>query len=316
MTLPDLEKRFLPPEGWQEGFFENPETGHKIRYGFVTHPAPKACAVVLGGLSEFAEKYFETMHDLLSRGFSVYTMDWAFQGLSNRANKNTQKRESNGYESDISDLHFLIENHIPKNTNLPLILLAHSMGGHIGLRYLQMHTNIFKAAAFSAPMMGIKGLPISTAFTRTLIRLLIPFHKSYVPGGKDWHESMRSGNGDEIFSSDPARDSIHKKWCLFNPALRVGSPTLGWLWESLKSIHTSMLPEEHEKVKIPVLFAAAGSDAIVDNEAIRKTAQALPNSTYLEIKGAQHEILMEKDEYRMQFFKAFDELVKQAKITP
>ncbi len=316
MNLPDLEPRFLPPEGWAEDFFENPDSKHKIRYGFVKHETPLGTVVLLGGLSEFAEKYFETIHDLIDRKLSVFTMDWAYQGLSTRTHKNIQRRHSDGYEQDISDLHFFINNYVqPQSKDLPLILVGHSMGGHIGIRYLMMHPGIFKTAAFSAPMLGIKQIQLFEIGIKILLILLKPFKDRYVPGGSDWHEKMRKSDGSDIFSSDPLRDQIHNAWCLHNPNLQVGSPTLGWLWESMNSIR-ALDRNVLSKIQIPALLTAAGEDQIVVNQAIQDAATNIPNAEYLEIQGAHHEILMEQDQYRMQFFKAFDDLLKQAKITP
>ena len=315
MTLPDLEARFLPPEGWQEGYFGNPDTNHKIRFGYAQHSNPSGCILLLGGLSEFAEKYFETIHDLLARNLSVWTMDWAYQGLSTRNQDNQHKRHSDGFDADLSDLHFFIQNHIlPQSPSLPMVMVGHSMGGHLGLRYLAQHPDMFKAAAFSAPMLGIKDLQIYGAAIKFLLRLLSPFHRGYIPGGSDWHEAMRKSDGNDIFSSDPVRDQVHNAWCLTNPALQVGAPTLGWLWESINSIH-SLTPEALSKIKTPVLLTTAGKEKIVLNKAIKAAASHIPHASYLEIEGAKHEILMEKDEYRMQFFKAFDGLLKQVKIT-
>ncbi len=312
MPPPDLEDRFLPPENWTENYFEHPETGHKIRYGHASAENAKACVILLGGLSEFAEKYFETMRDLNARGLSVWTMDWAYQGLSNRNPKNPHKRCSDGYDADLSDLHFFTETIVPKEK--PIILLAHSMGGHIGLRYLAEHPDNFKATAFSAPMLGIRDIRIYGRTIKLLLKILLPLHTSYVPGGKDWHETMRKSDGNDVFSSDPARDGLHNLWCLHTPALQVGNPTLRWLYESVKSLDILNAPETLRKIKIPVLLTTAGDEKIVDNKAIKAASDYIEKSIYLEIEGAKHEILMEKDEYRIQFFKAFDTLLKQANI--
>ena len=51
------------------------------------------------GRAEFIEKYFETIGQLLDRGFSVAALDWRGQGLSERALSDRRK----GYVRDFSE---------------------------------------------------------------------------------------------------------------------------------------------------------------------------------------------------------------------
>ena len=44
------------------------------------------------GHNEFIEKYFETIQELLDRGFNVVCFDWRGQGLSDRMIKDTNKQ--------------------------------------------------------------------------------------------------------------------------------------------------------------------------------------------------------------------------------
>ncbi|MCB1530957.1 MAG: alpha/beta hydrolase [Rhodospirillales bacterium] len=309
-NTPDLAPRFLPPEGWEEDYFNNPKTGHKIRYGYVLPKTPaKAAVVCLGGLSEFAEKYFETARDMLERGFSFWTMDWKYQGLSKRHDVNVHKRHSDGYEQDILDLDHFVTQIVRPETKAPLLLLGHSMGGNIGLRYLSRTPGTFKAAAFSAPMLGIKALDPYGPLANLLLFLLRPFYDSYVPGGKDWHEEMRTSRKTDIFSSDPVRKEVHNAWCLARPDLQVGNPTLGWVRESMKSCRALQQDGALEKIDIPVLLACAGKDTLVSNALIRRAAQHIPQAVLLELPGAYHEILMERDSLRGVFLKGFDKIL-------
>ena len=62
-NAPDLEERFLEPEGWRWHSFTRPTQsgGRKIRFGsvFPKDSVPDAVVVCLPGLSEFSEKYYE-----------------------------------------------------------------------------------------------------------------------------------------------------------------------------------------------------------------------------------------------------------------
>jgi lysophospholipase len=54
---------------------------------------------------------------------------------------------------------------------------------------------------------------------------------------------------------------------------------------------------------------AAGRDSVVSNAAIERFATRLRAGAHLVISGSRHEILMERDVYRAQFWAAFDAFV-------
>ena len=279
MTNPSqLDARFLPPPTWETHYFDNPGTSHRMRYSFL--PASnqhKANLIILPGLSEFGEKYIETATFFGAKGFNVYVIDWAYQGLSTRQRKAPHKRHSDGFEADVSDLDYLIQN--KANNEKPFFMLAHSMGSNIGLRYLINSPEVFKAASMSAPLLGIQDLKFFASPIRVLLKFLNPFHHCYVPGGHDWKESNRSSDGKDIFSSDPLRDQLHNTWSLHNPKLQVGSPTLKWLYESLKSIR--FIKSRYHHIQIPVLIALAGKEKLVDNEEIKNAAKKIKKARCL-----------------------------------
>jgi lysophospholipase len=311
MKTPGLEERFLQPAGWQwHNFMHN---GRQVRFGRVMPQNPEAIIVCLPGLSEFAEKYYETAHDCLKRNFGFYVIDWLGQGKSERLVRNSQKRHSLGYVQDVEVLHTLITQHIEKNA--PLAMLAHSMGAHIGLHYLIKHPGIFSCACLSAPLLAVKGLqilpgPLAGLATR-ITSLLAPL--SYVAGFSDWRESVRTTPALNFFSGDEVRSAIHNAWCLADPDLQVGGITYGWLYETHKSCLELWRKERLKSVAIPCVIGLAGRENFVSNAAIRKAASIMPNAKLLEFPDSRHEILMESDEIRNKLLDAFYELIRTRK---
>lgn len=315
---PALPPQFLAPRGWQTGTFTHPQTGHTIHYGYVMPERPSGVVVCFPGLSEFTEKYYETARDMLSRGLGFFCIDWAYQGRSTRNKEFPQRRHSDGFDVDLQDISYWIDNIVrPKSRELPLILLAHSMGGNLALRYLSENPKSFSAAVISSPFLGIYNFSLHLKAFSFLIR---PFRKwigmRYVPGGRDWHETMRKSDGTDIFSSDPVRDTIHNAWCKYDPALQVGSPTFEWVLNALGSCARLLAKGTIERIEIPTIIALAGNDKIVDNRFIRFAAARLPKGKLLELDGANHEILMERDIWRNALLAAFDKLLEEHKITP
>lgn len=309
---PALEARFLEPAGWRWGFFTN-ASGKKLRYGMVLPPArkPDGIVVVLPGLSEFCEKYFEIARDMLGRNLGVFVPDWQGQGRSDRYPGNPHKRHSAGFDEDVADLHLLITQHVqPAAGGAPLIMLAHSMGGNIGLRYMIDHPGIFACAALSSPMLGIQAARVLPEGLRCGVAAMLDrlMGSSYIFGGGDWRPGFRDKQAKNILSGDPVRNAVHNAWCLHDPALQVGNITFGWLHEALLSCHALNQRGAAEKITVPCLIAVAGKDRLVDNAAILRFSRRLPDVGILALKDANHEILMERDEIRDKFLWAFDEL--------
>ncbi len=323
VKIPNLTERFLAPAGWRTHDFTNPDTGRKLHYGSVAPQGvpPRAAVVCLGGLSEFAEKYYEVAHDMLGRGYAFWFMDWHYQGHSGRLEKFPQRRHSDGFAKDISDFDRFICDYVkpsavhPQTGRIPLIMLGHSMGGNIGLQYLSRFPGIFDAAAFSAPFLGIHDFKWPMRALAAAVKTILPLvGKNYVFGGRDWHETMRKSDGTDIFSSHPVRDSLHNAWSKADPTLQVGNVTFGWVIEALTSCAQLNGTDAARRIDIPVLIAMAGQEKIVDNNCIAAFAKNLPHGTLLEIPDAHHEIIMETDECRNMFFNAFDKMVEENKI--
>jgi lysophospholipase len=59
----------------------------------------------------------------------------------------------------------------------------------------------------------------------------------------------------------------------------------------------------------PMLLVACGRDQLVSSPAIEDFASRLRVGSHLMLPGAKHEILMEQDYFRSQFWAAFDAFV-------
>lgn len=316
---PALTPRFQKPEGWRWHVFTTPQ-GKKLRFGTVApkEGVPDAVVIVLQGLSEFCEKFYEVAHDMLDRNISVWAMDWQGQGLSDRHLKDRQKRHARDFDEDIADLHYFIREYVkhaavhPDVGRIPLVMLGHSMGGNIGLRYLEKHPDVFSCAAFSAPMIGIAGLNFAPSWARLPLTALFKevADQSYVFGGGPWTEKARAHPGKNIFSSDPVRDAVHNAWCLADPRLQVGNVTFGWLHAANISCATLQKPEVMRRIATPVMVALAGQDKLVNNGIARKALSHMPDARIVELRAAKHEILMESDRHRNQFLQEFDNLLR------
>ncbi|MDH5722017.1 MAG: alpha/beta hydrolase [Alphaproteobacteria bacterium] len=319
---PDIEERFRQPKGWRWHHFERIK-GRKIRFGsvFPQDSIPDAVIICLQGVREFSEKYFETAHWCLDHNFAFWTLDWAGQGESTRyIPANPQKRFNGDFREDVADLHYFINEYIkhssvhPDKGRIPLAMLAHSMGAHIGLRLLHDHPKIVECAAMSAPMIGLKvfeHIPnpvasVASTFCSTLMG------NNYIPGGKDWVNTLPSP--EKKLTSDPVRSLIHNQWCELNESLRCGDVTYGWVHQAHKSCMSLQNSNYHKRIETPCIFGIPEHEHLVDNKTSLKTVNNMKNTEILEYPESYHEILMEKDEIRNDFLQKFYNLIDKMTI--
>ncbi|HEY4344126.1 MAG TPA: alpha/beta hydrolase [Parvibaculum sp.] len=265
---------------------------------------------VFGGRTEFAEKYFEVVGELLARGFAVATVDWRGQGLSDRALADPRKGHVGNFadfERDISAFMGEVAPALPR----PWIALAHSMGGNVLMRALHDHPEWFSACVLSAPMLGLR---LGSAFAANLARAvafsgsMLGFGSRYLPGGtaKAADEVPFSEN---ILTHDERRYAVYQALVRAEPKLGLGASTLGWLFAAFRSIKAAASPAYLAAIKVPVLIALAEEDGLIDRSSLQFAAQHLPQGELVTIEHARHEILIETDPCRAKFWAAFDDFI-------
>lgn len=301
------------PEGAEEHWLEG-RGGVKVRV--MTAPATRnpvrGSVIVAPGRTEFIEKYFEVIRELQARGFAVFCIDWRGQGLSAREVENGQKGHFVTFDDPVNDLSTalkLLAGKLPR----PYIGLAHSMGGAILLRALLTRRIELDAAAFSAPMWGIQGL---TDMAKKYVRFMgaLGLGAMFAPSvDKKWKRENFKKNP---VTHDKERHARCQGLITEEPRLALAGPTIGWVAAASDVTESFQQPGSLAHVRIPILIATAGEEQLVDNASHPIVAAQLPQATHITIEGAKHEILMERDELRAQFWAAFDQLVERVAPVP
>jgi len=298
--------------GGEESWFRTPD-GLEIRYArWRARPSCAGTVVLLHGRTEFIEKYHETVGDQRQRGFEVWSMDWRGQGLSTRELRNRHKgyvRSFEYYVRDLSQFMELVEKTAPE----PRIGLAHSMGGHILLRFLRDHPSTFEKVVLTAPMIDLplKGVRRIAAQLAAEAVCALGLGGVYVPsvGGFDLDKVEFEGNN---LTSDRMRFERCNALIAANPYLALGGVTWGWLKAALRSIalgHRRAAGARHE---IPVHIAAAMDDTVVSNIAISEFCNQSSCRTMDIIANSRHEILMEIGQSRDKYWQIFDDYVSSS----
>ncbi|MGM0451630.1 MAG: alpha/beta fold hydrolase [Thermodesulfobacteriota bacterium] len=285
------------------------DDGLQIRYGM--WPARKnhgrGSVFYLSGRAEFIEKNLETFDELLCRGFDVYTFDWRGQGLSDRLRKNRHKGYVGHYDDYLRDLHQFLQTVVNSKAVSPWILMGHSMGGHIGLRYIHDHPETFERAVILSPMIDINTFPFPRQVVRKAARFAIKtgLEGRYVFGAGDYDPR------DKIFRNNPLTNDCRRFFDEIqeienNPDLALGGVTYGWLAAAFASIDTVKKPGYAGQIRTPTAMISATADRVVSRKAQKHICRRMPRCRFIEIEGARHEILKETDDIRNRFWTEFD----------
>ncbi|MBW2288635.1 MAG: alpha/beta hydrolase [Deltaproteobacteria bacterium] len=269
----------------------------------------RGTVVILNGRTEFVEKYFEVIGDLLRRHYAVATLDWRGQGLSDRPLRNRHKGHVRDFGLYVSDLRRMFTHFVEPTCPRPYRALSHSLGGCIALHYLALHPDSFASAIFSAPMWGIgRGVGISAPL-RTLVGLLdgLGLGGRYLPGRRDYGDSDRAFAGNP-FTRDAERFARFVAQVDAEPRLALGGPTIHWAREAMRAIAAIHAPGFAERVEIPIRVCTARDDSVVSIAAQSAVASRLANASQHVFEGARHELLMERDSIRNRFYTLFEEL--------
>lgn len=303
--------RALPPGTMEQKF--SAADGTAIRYAVCPGPNNPASGtvVLIPGRSEFIEKYAEVMADLRRRGYAVACMDVRGHGLSERPLANRQRHYQPDFAPAAADIRLLLEQPSVQTLPRPHILLAHSMGGHLALRFLHDNPDAVACAVLSAPMVDIRTTPFPGWLVRLLASLgpVLGYDEAYGFMQGDYGDLQRSHAVMDILTSDPARFISEHHWIARNPDLALGGVTFGWLRGALRSIDLINGPGYPEAVETPVLIVQAGRDRLVRNDLQTAFAARLPNGRFERIDDGRHELMMERDELRDTFWGYFDAFV-------
>ena len=297
------------PDNVVAGSIKTPD-GVNLRFArWAPPPGRKGTVVLLQGRAEFIEKYFETVRDLRARGFAVATFDWRGQGLSDRALKDRYKGHVRNFAQYETDLDAIMAQVVLPDCPPPFFCLAHSMGGAVAIRACHVGSRWFDRAVLSAPMIALPpGRFTGMAGPLARVMRLLGRGSAYVPGGGPGVIGSEDFLGN-VLTTDPVRFARNHAVLEEDPQLGLGSPTIAWADAALRQMRQFAEPGYAGHIRQPLLLVAAGYDQVVSTPAIETFGMNLLAGRHLILAGARHELLQEQDQYRGQFWAAFDAFV-------
>ena len=273
-----------------EALWVNASDGVRLRLA-IWPVGARGTVFLLPGRTEYVEKYGRAAGVLGQAGYATISVDWRGQGLADRLLDDP----ATGHVMDFSDYQLDIAAMIAaakaRGLPQPYYLLAHSMGGCIGLRAL-MNGMPVKAAVFTAPMWGISLSPAVRPFAWGLSWAArhLAFGHVYAPGTKPKTYVEAAPFGDNQLTTDPEMYAYMQRQVSLHPELALGGPSLRWLYEGLLECRRmAQLPPP----PVPTLTFLGTRERIVDTPPIHQRMTGWDQGQLEMVKGAEHEVMME-----------------------
>ncbi len=273
--------------------------GVRIRAAVWNAGASRGTVFLLPGRTEYVEKYGRSAGVLAASGFATLTVDWRGQGLASRVLKDTMVGHVGDFAEYQVDMAALLAFARAQGLAEPWYILAHSMGGCIGLRTL-MSGLPFHAAAFSAPMWGILMAdwmrPVATVLST--VSRWFAFDDHYAPGTNGRTYVTQVPFVGNTLTTDAEMWDYMRQQALAHPELSLGGPSLGWLKAALDECGAlAVLPSPG----YPVVCALGSQERIVDVRPVHDRMSRWPGGRLDLYPGSEHEVLMERPATRQAF---------------
>jgi len=262
--------------------------------------ASKGTVLLFPGRTEYIEKYGRAAGDLAARGYATLAIDWRGQGLAERMVDDARTGHVHHFTDYQHDVKAMIAAAEALDLPRPWHLIAHSMGGCIGLRALIEGLPV-SSAVFSAPMWGIFlaapmraaawaltwgsshlgiGHKASPGTNANAYVLVAPFENNKLTTDRDMYEYMQ-------------------RHARAYPALGLGGPSLRWLHEALTE---TRILAKHPSPDVPCLTLLGTNERIVDVPRVHQRMARWPGGQLKLVEKAEHEVMMESAEMRARIF--------------
>lgn len=275
------------------------QDGTSLYYEQYLLEAPKAHIVMLHGYTENLQKYKEPIFYFLKQGYNVSLLDHRSHGYSERQSDDIYQVHIDSFEDYVQDVHTFMTDVVTKGDDLHYLLYAHSMGGAIGTRYLELYPETFTAAVLSSPMMAIETGHIPEFLSRWVARLmdLTGFGEHYIFGQGTLD---LTSNFEASASTSKARYDFQHKIFANDKQLQLSGGSFHWLNESFHIVDT--LIRGADQITTPILLFQSGNDSFVRPEGHYAFVDQTPFASLIQVKEAKHELYNTPNDIMIPYF--------------
>jgi alpha-beta hydrolase superfamily lysophospholipase len=245
--------------------------GTALYYQAFEPAAPKLVAIFLPGWSDHAGRWSYVGEQLSRAGIATYLLDLRGQGRSGGRRGHLSRFSQ--LLGDLKVLRRLARQRHP----VPQVLIGHSFGALVALRYLETQPgDAIAAAVLSSPWLGLAFQP--PAWKLLLGRVLADLWPSIaLPAGIDADHLSRDPAVGPAYTADP----------LVHDVMTAGA------WREIQWAQRAV-PADAGRIDTPLLFQLAGEDRLVDAQLARAFADSLKAETEVRwYPEMYHEVLLD-----------------------
>ena len=265
------------------------------------------------GRGDAYEKYVETFEHWRVRGWRVTSVDWRGQAGSGRLGRDAITGHVDDFAQWTGDLAALWRDWAEDRAGT-LVLVGHSMGGHIALRAVAARAldPAPDALVLSAPMLDVLPEALPLVVKHLVARFMCVAGDPRRPA---WKWSEKPGEvpafRQALLTHDDERYADELFWRRERPELVMGPGSWGWVAAAMASIRTLTRHGALEAIDLPVHILATDHDRLVGSRAIRRAEGRFANAEAQWFgREAAHEILREVDSVRDRALDGIDRFLE------
>lgn len=290
------------------------ETTHRINYGFYRADHPKANLVISHGYAEEIARYAEPIYYFLQMGFNVWIPEHFGHGASDAGVQDPSVVWVDDFDTYSFDLHRFIQDVVkPADPGLPVICYAHSMGGAIVARCMELYRDFCAGAILTSPMLQVHLFQAeSLIFPLTQLVSKTPLSRSHIVGETRFQKQLPDNFvAEKAATTSQVRGTYAHmvRWDVKkDPRYAV---SWGWINESLKASHEIVKKHNVEKIHVPLLMFQAENDWFVDKRGMYAFAEHARDLEFYLVPGSRHEIYSETDEIIVPYFNKIHQFIEE-----
>ena len=269
----------------------------------------KGKIVISHGFTECIEKYFELIYYFTREGYSIFIMEHRGHGRSGCLGKNNTQINVEDFNYYVDDLKLFIDKEVLKNKSEDLFLFSHSMGGAIGIMFLEKYPTYFKKAILSSPMIEIAVGKVPGFLARALAKfeLVIGNGDKFILGNMPYDSTY---NLFLASTSNESRYTYYYREILGNSKLQRGGGSYRWLYQSLKAIKNILKRKNINIINAEIILFQSGRDNLVGERGINKFIKRCNKAKLVKFNKAKHEIYLENNDILEKYLDNIFEFLK------
>ena len=296
---------FPGPDGGQAHWAMTSD-GKRIRVGSWPLDGARGTVLLFPGRTEYIEKYGVTATELARRGLATIAIDWRGQGLADRLIDDPLVGHVDAFSDYQKDVAAMMRAVRELGLPRPYFLLAHSMGGCIGLRAV-MEGLAVQAAAFTGPMWGIYIKPHLRFIAGFLARNMPRVGRGLdlPPGSLKDPYVLSAPFEDNMLTTDAQMYDMMRDQLIAHPELALGGPSYVWLREALaETAHLA----NRAAPSLPAVTWLGTNERIVNTPHVHSRMATWKGGRLDMVEGGEHEVLMGTDAQRRQVMDGIEKL--------